>query len=165
MIFRTYEAWIKFLALPTVTLEGAWLMPPSRTAAQENLQQLCPPSYFLLKGLCKILWKRGEGLSPLYLLFFQMWSQTSQWPSFQVPMVFQIHPHQPLAVVVEMTDPTQLWVIRTRNGWLISESQNARSQNEDKWSLLAPPNTAFKIILEIFEEPFSGETSYPWSAS
>lgn len=47
-------------------------------------------------------------------------------------MAFQIHPHQPLADGVEMTDPTRLWVIRTRNGWLMSESQNARSQNEDK---------------------------------
>lgn len=66
--------------------------------ARELKAQLFPQCFFLLKCLYKIVWKYG-GLSPLYLLFFQMWSHIFKRPSFHVPLFFKVCPHKPLVMV------------------------------------------------------------------
>lgn len=71
--------------------------------SRELTVQLFPRSYFLLKCLCKILWQHGGGGSPSYLLFFKCNYKLPNDLHFMFIIVFQIYPHEPLAVGVEVT--------------------------------------------------------------
>lgn len=59
-MFRIYAAWIKCITLFTTILKMSAIL---NSNSGELTAQLFSLSYFLLKCLCKILWKHGEGMS------------------------------------------------------------------------------------------------------
>lgn len=98
-MFHTYAAWIKCITLFTTILKISAIL---NSNSGELTAQLFSLSYFLLKCLCKILWKHGEGMSYVLLFFSNVIINFQMTPISRFIIVFKIYPHEPLASGVEV---------------------------------------------------------------